>query len=94
MTNSTVNSGNVVTKFQKKVNREYVRGGRFGPHIGKTENAIIQVKQDLKKVSIPLIAKLSGDGVTGSSTLAGNEETLANFAYELTPTYHRNAVLV
>lgn len=94
MTNSTVSTDNKVTRFEKKVNREYVRGGRFGPFTGATENAIIQVKQGLKKVSIPLIAKLSGDGVSGSSTLAGNEEALSNFAYTLDPTYHRNGVLV
>lgn len=94
MANSTVASANQVTRFQKEVNREYVRGGRFGPYIGKTTEAIIQVKQDLKKCSIPLVAKLSGSGVNGSSTLAGQEETLANYAYTLQPTYWRNGVLV
>ncbi len=94
MANSTVASANQTTRFQREVNREYVRGGRFGPYIGKTENAIIQVKQDLKKVSIPLIAKLSGAGVNGSSTLAGQEEALANYAQTLQPTYWRNGVLV
>ena len=94
MSNSTINSNNVVTKFQAKVNRQYVREGRFGPYIGKDTDSIIQVKEDLKKVSIPLVAKLSGNGVTGSSTLAGNEESLANYAYTLTPTYHRNGVLI
>lgn len=94
MTSSTLNSGNIVTKFQAKVNRQYVREGRFGPYIGKSTDAIIQVKEDLKKVSIPLVAKLSGNGVTGSSSLAGSEEALANYAYTLTPTYHRNGVLI
>jgi N4-gp56 family major capsid protein len=94
MANTSVSSGNKVTRFLKEVNREYVRGGKFGPYIGKTDNAIVQVKQDLKQVSIPLIAKLKGAGVSGSSSLAGNEEALANYAYTLTPTYYRNGVLV
>ncbi len=94
MAGSTVATANQTTRFQSEVNREYVRGGRFGPYIGKTENAIIQVKQDLKKVSIPLISKLRGAGVSGSSTLAGNEASLNNFAYTLQPTYWRNGVLV
>ncbi len=94
MASSTINSGNVVTRWQKKVNRTYVREGRYGPYIGKDTNAIIQVKQDLKTVSIPLVAKLKGNGVSGSSSLAGNEETLTNFAYTLTPTYYRNGVLI
>jgi hypothetical protein len=94
MASTTVHSSNVVTKWQKKVNKEYVRGGRFGPFTGKTENAIIQVKEDLKKVSIPLVGKVTGDGVTGSSTLAGNERALSNYAYVLTPTYYRQGVLI
>lgn len=94
MANSSISSGNIATRFQSEVNRQYVRGGRFGPYIGKTEDAIIQVKQDLKKVSIPLIGKLTGASVKGSSTLAGNETPLSNYAYTLQPTYHRKAVLV
>lgn len=94
MANSTVNSNNQTTRFQSEVRREYVRGGRFGPYIGKTENAIIQVKQDLRKVSIPLVGKLSSAGVSGSSTLAGSEESLSNYAMTLHPKYYRNGVLV
>lgn len=94
MANSTIHSDNVVTRFLSEVNKAYVRGGKFGPYTGKTENAIIQVKQDRKKVSIPLIGKLSGDGVTGSSTLAGNEEALVNHEYDLTPTYYRNGIII
>jgi hypothetical protein len=94
MANSTVSSGNVATRFQNKVNREYVRGGKFGPFIGKSTNDIIQVKQDLKRVSIPLVGKLKGAGVRGSGSLTGNEEALSNFAQILQPTYWRNGVLV
>jgi hypothetical protein len=94
MAGSTIGSANQTTRFQSEVRREYVRGGRFGPYIGKTENAIIQVKQDLKKVSIPLVAKLKSAGVSGSATLGGSEEALANFAATLDPTYWRNGVLI
>ncbi len=94
MTASTTAAANQVTHFQRQVNREYVRGGRFGPYIGQSANAIIQVKQDKKKVSIPLVAKLSGAGVSGSTQLAGSEEALSNYAYDLQPTYRRNGVLV
>ena len=94
MASSSVAAANQATRFQKQVNREYVRGGRFGPYTGKTENAMIQVKQDLKKVSIPLVGKLSGPGVKGSAQLSGSEESLSNYAYTLQPTYHRNGVLI
>jgi len=94
MASSTINSANLTTRFQKDVVREYVRGGRFGPYIGKTESAIIQVNNDLKKVSIPLVSKVGGAGVKGSSTLAGSEVALSNYAYTLNPTYFRQGVLV
>lgn len=94
MAGSSIASANVVTNFQRSVFREYVRGGRFGPYIGNTENAIIQAPRDLKKHSLPLVAKLSGDGVTGSTSLVGNEEALSNFAMTFQPTYKRNGVLI
>lgn len=94
MANSTIHSGNVVTNFQKEVNRQYVREGKFGPYIGTTENAIIQSNTDLQKRSIPLVGKVTGNGVTGSSTLSGNEVALSNFAFELTPTHYRQGVKI
>lgn len=94
MTMSTIASDNVVTKFKKDVIREFVRGGRFEPYTGTSTDSIIQVNRDLKKQSIPLIGKVSGNGVTGSTTLTGNEAALSNYAYELTPTHYRNAVKI
>jgi len=91
---STIDSGNIVTKFMKKVRREYVRGGKFGPFIGNTENAMIQTNKDLKKVSIPLVGKLDGGGVRGSTALTGSEQALSNYATTLQPTYHRQGVLI
>ncbi len=94
MTSATINSQNVTTRFLKKVAREYVREGRFGPYIGNDENKIIQVTPELKKCSLPLVAKISGAGVRGSSQLTGNETALSNYAYTLQPTYMRNGVLI
>ena len=91
---STISSGNKVTDFQAKVNRVYVREGRFGPYIGATENAIIQTNKSLRKKSIALIGKLSGGGVRGSTSLVGNEEALSNFDFTFEPTHLRNGVLI
>lgn len=91
---STVASGNKVTDFQAKVNRTYVREGRFGPYIGASENAIIQTNKNLRKKSIPLIGKLSGAGVRGSTSLVGNEEALSNWDFLFEPTHLRNGVLI
>lgn len=94
MANSSIATANQVTNFQKKVIKEYVRGGVFAPYIGAGENALIQTNTDLKKHSIPLVAKLSGSGVRGSSQLTGNEEVLSNYAMTFQPTYMRNGVLI
>lgn len=95
MANSTVASANVMTKFLKEVNHNYIRKGRYGPFTGNSDNAIIQIKQGLKKVSIPLVANLDGgEGVVGSTQLTGNEKVLNNYAFELTPTHYREGVLV
>ena len=94
MAASSISSGNKVTDFQKKVNRTYVREGKFGPFIGASENAIIQTNSNIRKKSIPLIAKLSGAGVRGSTSLVGNEEALSNYDFIFEPTHLRNGVLI
>ncbi len=94
MASSSIASGNVVTRFKKKVKREYVRGGRFGPFIGTDENKMIQITTEEKKFSLPLVAKLDGAGVRGSTQLSGSEQPLSNFALTLQPTYIRQAVLI
>ena len=92
---TTVNSQNIATDFHKKLAHEYIRKGKFAPYMGKSPNSIIQVVEGLKKCSIPFVAALgSGGGVKGSATLSGNEVALDNYAYELTPTYERNAVTI
>ncbi len=48
MSLSSISAGNRVTDFQAKVNRVYVRDGRFGPYIGATENAIIQTNKNIR----------------------------------------------
>lgn len=82
----------VMTRFLAEFFAEFVRGNTFTPYTGKSSNNPIVIKEGDKKVNIPLVAKLSGNGVSGSATLDGNEELLAQYAYTLDPTYHRNGV--
>lgn len=65
--------------------------------MGKSPNSIIQINEDLKKdagdqVTTGLLMKLSGDGVTGDSTLEGNEEALIFRDFAITIDQIRNAV--
>ena len=95
MTTTTISAENKLTNFKKKVAREYVRSGRFGPYIGKDQNKIIQIAT-IKRgdCSLPLVGKLRGSGVSKSGQLVGNEEALSNTAYKLSPKYRRNGVLI
>ncbi len=94
MTQSTISTGNLVTRFQREVKREYVREGPFGAFVGNDSNSIIQTNDNLKKVSLPLIAKIRGPGVSGSTQLSGSEVALSNYAQVAQPTYYRQGVLV
>ena len=94
MAESQIIAANKVTNFQKKVYKEYVREGRFGPMIGNTVNSPIQTNRDLQKHSIALVGKLDGAGVRGSSQLVGNEEALSNFEFNFEPTHLRNGVTI
>jgi len=92
MANTPTAAANVVTNFLAKLFSEYVRGNAFHAYTGEDSNSVIVIKEGKQIVSIPLVAKLAGDGVRGSATLDGNEEILSNYAHTLTPTYIRNGI--
>lgn len=96
---TTVSAGNQAKQWDDKFFAEYVRENRFARYMGTDENAIIQLKEDLttKKggaISIPLVAKLAGAGVTGNGLLEGNEEALANYDMEIKVAMLRHGVAV
>jgi len=71
----------------------------FNRFMGEGENNIIQVKNDLKKeqgdtVTIPLTAKLRGNGVSGDSELRGNEEAIIAHSDSIAIDQIRNGVVL
>lgn len=92
MANTTVATELRVTNFLRDYFKEFVRGNRFSRYTGAGMNNVICIKEGRKRIEIPLINRLSGTGVSGSSTLRGNGENIPNHGYLLTPTYYRNAV--
>lgn len=97
MANTSVHSTTQVDQFRKQYFKEYVRESGFKESMGKDMNAVIQLVTDLTKkpgdqITVNLVKKLSGAGVTGDSTLEGNEEALANYGHQLTVDQLRNAV--
>ena len=69
----------------------------FGKFMGTGPDNIIQVKEELKKeagdsITMRLLMKLKGDGVTGDNTLEGNEEAMQYRDFTVTVDQVRNAV--
>jgi N4-gp56 family major capsid protein len=78
---------------------EYVRASQFSDMMGSDTNKPIYIDRDLMREkgetkNVPLRAKLSGAGVTGNTSLEGNEESLNNYNDPVTIEWKRNAVLV
>lgn len=99
MTDSTVATGLTVQNWNKKFFTESIMQNRFKREMGKSTNNIIQLKTDLEKnkgdsITYALVNRLTGAGVTGSSTLEGNEEDMESRSFKLTVNKIRNAVRV
>jgi len=92
MATTTTSADLVVKKFLADFWEEYIRKARFSRYTGTTNNNVITIKEGLQQISIPLVTRLKGDGVTGNATLRGNGEAIGNFGLTLTPTYFRHAV--
>ena len=99
MADTSVAEGLTVQQWDDKYFREYLGWNKFAKYMGTNENSIIQVKEDLTKkkgdsMTFSLVNRLSGAGVTGSSTLEGNEEAMETRSHKLTVDQIRNAVRV
>lgn len=99
MADTNAATGLTVQQWDDKYFTEALNANIFKPYMGTQTNSIIQVKEDLTKkkgdsVTFSLVNKLSGSGVTGSSTLEGNEEALDSRSFKVTVDQYRHAVRV
>jgi len=83
--------------WQKELYKNVIDNLYFKKFMGEGENNIIQVKNDLRKsngdtVTVPLTAKLTGNGITGDSELEGNEEAINAYSDQITIDQIRHAV--
>jgi N4-gp56 family major capsid protein len=98
MTDTVAATGLTVQQWDDQYNREYFQD-RFKELKGEGENAIIQVREDLTKkagdsLTVALVNRLTNSGVTGVSTLEGNEEDLMSRSMRVYVDKIRNAVRV
>jgi N4-gp56 family major capsid protein len=96
---TTARTGLTPQLWDDKFFKAYIRDSRFKPYMGMDENSLIQLKEDLTKkngdaVTFALVNELTGAGVTGNTTLEGNEEALdaRSFAVTVAPLRHAVAV--
>lgn len=92
-------SGLTPQQWDDQFFRDYVRSSRYKRYMGTDEASIFQLKEDLLKkkgdsVTFALVNELTGNGVTGNSTLKGNEERLGSRSHKLTVDVLRHAVAV
>lgn len=97
MTESSAATGLTVQQWDDQFFVEHVQGNRFAGEMGKSENSIIQVKENLTgkqgdSITYALANKLSGAGVTDGGTLEGNEEELDTRSFKLTIGERANGV--
>lgn len=88
-----------VQQWLNKVNKEWVRGERFGPYSGTQQNSVFRNIMDLQSkpgvaVNVPMIGKLSNAGVTGDNTLRNNEEAPSNWNHQVNTDQYRNAIRI
>lgn len=96
---STAATGLTPQQWDDQFFVEYIQNHPFKPYMGKDENSIIQLKEDLAKkkgdsLTFALVNKLTGAGVTGSGTMEGNEESMDSRSFAVAVNKRRNAVRV
>lgn len=98
MTATTLATASHVQKWDASFLSEYVRFSGFKPYISRGSNSVICAKYELssggKTINIPLVTRLTGNGVTGSAALEGSEEALGNYNHAISIEWLRNAVLI
>ena len=99
MTTTSAVAGLTPQLWDDKFFTNYVRANQFRQYMGTGENSIIQVKEDLTKkagdsITYALVNDLTGAGVSGSTTLKGQEEALGSRSFKLTVALARHGVTI
>lgn len=99
MTDTTAASGLVKQNFDAQFYIDFIRQSRFAPYMGTDQTSLIVLREDLTKmngdsITLALVNALTGNGVTGSSTLEGNEEAMDSRSMRIIVNQFRNAVRV
>ncbi len=99
MTMTTTPSTTTLLEWRRRFIREWSRDNLFSPYMGKAEEGtravihqVMEFKDAGETVNLPLIAALSGSGVSGDTTLQGSEEAMDQYGHDVTVDWKRNAI--
>lgn len=97
MANTTINTALIPKLWASKIWKEGKKKSFFDKLTAKDGSNVIHVNTDLSKargdkVNFGLIMQLTGAGVSGNSTLKGNEEAVTTYDFGVTIDQYRNAV--
>lgn len=99
MANTTIPESLIMKAWAKDTWESGLHKAFFSKFTGNGADNIVQIKTELQKgkgdsINIPLLMPLSGDGVSGDSTLEGNEEALIYRDFNVSIDQLRNAVRI
>lgn len=102
MAETQLNLASRVQKWDSNFWAEYVGDTRYRPFMGNGEGSgammPIITKRELasggKTINMPLITRLKGTGVQGTTRLTGNEEALGNYNQRIKVNWNRNGVTI
>lgn len=91
------NAPEAVEHWSRRLARESFAQTWFSKFVGKSDDSVIQLKNDTSKddgdkITCLLRMQLDGDGVQGDNTLEGNEEALTTFTDSFVINQLRHAV--
>lgn len=93
MADTTVTSNLQLIQFRNDFFREYIRDNRLSQYAGQGVSSPIVAKMGREPtIRHPLVTRLTGDGVSGSTQLRGSGEAIGNYSWDTNPTYYRHAV--
>lgn len=99
MADTRAATGLEIEKWENTFYTEFIQENPFKPCMGSTENSIIQIKEGFGKqrgdnLTIALVNRLTGNAITGTDMLEGNEQDLGSRSFKFEVDKRRTAVRI
>lgn len=99
MADVTLSTSHAVTaeQFNDQTFQEYLKKQVLAKYMGTSSESMVHVNEDLGKspgdaITFNLVSQVDGAGISGDSTLEGNEEAFSVYGQRVTVNQYRNAI--